>query len=236
MQAVSLSFFRFRSPVARVRAFAMMGAARLSLPQVSDIGFWKLCGSGTGEGFTPVPNTAVYAILATWPDLETARARTAEAGIYRRYRGMAEEDWTVFLSATSARGAWAGAEPFETRAEPINGPLAALTRATVKPRIATQFWSQVPDISDVIGADPNVIFKIGIGEVPLLHQVTFSIWPDTSSMAAFARKPGGPHARAIQSVRDGAWFREELYARFAVLGDRGTWNGQNPLKDVEFPS
>jgi len=65
--------------------------------------------------------------------------------------------------------------------------------------------------------------------VPLLHQVTFSIWPDAASMANFARG-NGPHGRAIQSVRAENWFSEELYARFRILDDWGTWNGQNPLK------
>jgi hypothetical protein len=54
----------------------------LALPRVPDIGFWKLCGSGTGEGFTPLPNTAVYAILATWPDEATARAGVGTAPVF----------------------------------------------------------------------------------------------------------------------------------------------------------
>jgi spheroidene monooxygenase len=234
LQVVSLSFFRFDGWGARIWALTMMGAARFALPKVEGIGFWKLCGSGTGEGFTPVPNTGVYAILATWPDLETAERQTRHAGIFQRYRAKACEDWTVFLAPTSARGQWAGAEPFAPTADPRPGPLAAMTRATVKPRVALQFWKQVPDISQVIGADPNVVFKIGIGEVPLLHQVTFSIWPDTDSMADFARRDG-PHARAIRAVRDGDWFREELYARFSVVGDAGTWGGGSPLKRLERP-
>ena len=90
----------------------------------------------------------------------------------------------------------------------------------------------MPDISATIGRDANVLFKIGIGEVPLMHQVTFSIWPDAASMAAFARADG-PHARAIRAVRAENWFREELYARFHILGDAGTWNGQSPLAPLE---
>jgi len=206
----------------------MMGFARLSLPRVDGIGFWKLCGSGTGEGFTPVPNTAVYAILATWPDLDTARSQTRDAPIYRRYERRASEAWSVFLGPTSVRGHWSGKSPFQSSDLPDHGPLAALTRATVRPAAALRFWRRVPDISAVIGDDPNVAFKIGIGEVPLLHQITFSIWPDADAMAAFARHDG-PHARAIRAVRDGNWFREELYARFRVLETRGTWNGGQPL-------
>lgn len=71
------------------------------------------------------------------------------------------------------------------------------------------------------------MFKIGIGEIPWLHQVTFSIWPDAAAMARFARR--GPHAEAIRAVRDEGWFSEELYARFRVLGEAGTWEGRSPL-------
>lgn len=235
MQTVSLSFFRFASKADRLWALVMMGAARFAMARVPQIGFWKLCGSGTGEGFTPVPNTAVYAILATWPDEATARKQTGTAPVFQRYLHRAAESWTVFLSPTSARGVWSGVAPFEVTEAPTPGPLAALTRATVKPSVALKFWRKVPDISQMIGSDRNVAFKIGIGEVPLFHQVTFSIWPDTDSMAEFARKDG-PHAQAIRAVREGNWFREELYARFRVLGDAGSWQGGSPLTKLERPA
>lgn len=235
METVSLSLFRFASLPARLWAFGQMALARPALNRTPDLGVWKLCGSGTGEGFTPVPNTGVYAILATWPSPEIARERVATAKVWQRWRRHAAEDWTIFLAPTSVRGQWGGATPFHVSAEPAPGPLAALTRATVKPRVALKFWGQVPDISRVIGLDQHVAFKIGIGEVPLLHQVTFSIWPDTASMADFARKDG-PHARAIRAVRDGQWFREELYARFRILGEFGTWGGDSPLKSLERPA
>lgn len=231
---VTISFFRFARTPARAWALAMMGAARLALPRVPGIGFWKLCGSGTGEGFTPLPNTAVYAILATWPDAETARRQTRDASIFNRYRVRADEDWTVILETASARGAWSG-QPFYPTGKTIEGPLAVLTRASVKPSVALKFWGRVPDISRMIGADRNVAFKIGIGEVPLLHQITFSIWPDTRAMSAFARD-SGPHAAAIRAVRDGNWFSEELYARFAILSDHGTWGGTSPLESLKVPA
>lgn len=234
-QIVSLSFFRFDDLVSKLWAFSMMGAARGPMAQIPDIGVWKLCGSGTGEGFTPVPNTAVYAILATWPDLAVARARIKNASVFRKYQNRADEAWTVFLSTTSVRGKWGGVEPFSPVSEPTSGPIAAMTRATVKPSVALKFWNRVPDISAVIGTDQNVLFKIGIGEVPWLQQVTFSIWPGTQSMNSFARKDG-PHARAIKAVRDGDWFREELYARFNVVDSHGTWGGSCPLAHLEVPA
>ena len=233
MQTVSLSFYRFATPLSRLWALTMMGGARLSLPRIDGLRFWKLCGSGTGEGFTPIPNTAVYAILTVWEDEERAREALRNEPLFTRYAKRASENWTLFLTPYSARGVWSGQTPFIEEAPSASGPIAALTRATVKPKVAAQFWKRVPDISGVIGEDPNVMFKIGIGEVPLFQQITFSIWPDSDTMANFARKDG-PHAKAIRAVRDGKWFKEELYARFRVAGETGSWEGQSPriLKDI----
>lgn len=226
-QVVSFSFFRFGSVRARLWAFVMMGLARPAMARLEGIGFWKLCGSGTGEGFTPRPNLSIYAILATWPDELTAHNAIERSSIFARYRHMASEDWTVFMSTDCARGEWSGKTPFQPSNTSHTGPLAALTRATIKPSNIARFWRRVPDISIVIGQDPNVMFKVGLGELPLLNQVTFSIWPDTECMAGFART--GPHAEAIHAVREEGWFNEELYARFTLLSDLGTWGGTSPL-------
>ncbi len=233
-QTTTLSLFRFDRWRDRAWALYMMGNARFSLAKMPDLTFWKLCGSGTGEGFTPRPNTAVWAILCTWPDAQTAHDHIQNETLFKRYRSRANEHWTLFLQATSARGEWSGQTPFtlsEGAPAARSGTVAALTRATIKPSIMARFWRRVPDISDVIGNDPNVIFKIGIGEVPWLHQITFSIWPGTAEMSEFARRDG-PHARAIQAVRDGQWFREELYARFSIADDVGTWGGSSPLERI----
>jgi len=205
IQTVSLTLFRFTTRRARLWAFAQMGFARLSLRRIEGMTFHKLCGTGTGEGFTPRPNWGVYTLLATWPDRETAEKAIENAPFFRRYRAHAAE------SCLSK-----------------NGPIAALTRASIKPRILLKFWRHVPNISAMIGTDQNVKFKIGMGEIPLLHQITFSVWPDTQSMAAFARQ-GSPHANAIKAVRAGDWFAEELYARFDVIAESGTWEGRPPL-------
>lgn len=219
---MSLSLFRFDQPLARLWAFAQMGLARRSLSRVPGIGFWKLFGTGTGEGFTPIPNTAVYAIMATWDSHADARAAIDGAPVFARYRARAAQDWTLYLAPTSVRGRWSGQSPFTAAPDDGGAALAALTRATVRPRAALRFWQRVPSISAAIGADPSVMFKVGLGEVPWFQQVTFSIWPDADAMAAFARHDG-PHAHAIRAVREGGWFAEELYARFRVVDQSGTW-------------
>ncbi|MEO1562204.1 MAG: spheroidene monooxygenase [Pseudomonadota bacterium] len=204
-------------------AFAQMALARVTLAGMPQVKFWKLMGSGIGEGFTPVPNTAVYAILTVYDTLEAAQDTVERSPLFDRYKKHAEDHWTLFLHPTSVRGEWAHQTPFSvTPQNGQSGPLAALTRATIKPRILRKFWSRVPAISAMIGSDPNVIFKIGVGEVPWFHQVTFSIWPDAEKMAEFARRDG-PHAQAIRAVREHGWFKEELYARFTIAGEVGSW-------------
>ena len=234
MQTVTLSLFRFETAAARLWAFAQMGLARPVFARLPGIGFHKLLGSGVGEGFTPIPNTRVYGALAVWADLATAQERIATAPFYRRYRRRAAEHLSLFLRPTASRGRWSGFAPFHPLPSTREGPgsVAALTRATINPMKLREFWSHEPEISARIGADPNVRLKIGMGELPWVTQATFSIWPDAASIAAFARADG-PHARAIQAVRAGGFFTEELYARFEVLKTWGCWEGRDPLERLE---
>jgi spheroidene monooxygenase len=234
MPVVSLSLFRFPQKGARIWVLGQMALARISLARMPGLSFWKLCGSGTGEGFTPKPNWQVWAILGVWTDETAARRAIASAPVWGRWRARALESWTIYLDPATVRGHWSGVTPFPATGTLPQGPLAAMTRATVRPTKALRFWRRVPDISAVIGEDPNVIFKIGIGEVPLIHQVTFSIWPDAASMSNFARGDG-PHGRAIRAVRDEGWFNEELYARFRILGAEGLWEGGDPLRRLPPP-
>ena len=230
-QIVAISFFRFEGVFQKLWAFSQMGFARKKLKKIKQISFFKLFGSGIGEGFTPYPNTSVYAILSVWNNLGEAENNIEEREIYENYRTHSIENWTVFLSPISSKGYWDKTNPFKPNKNEFKKKdhmLAALTRATIKPKIMLKFWSKVPAISKVIGNDKNVLFKMGLGEIPWFHQVTFSIWPNEKTMADFARKDG-PHAKAIKSVREGNWFSEELYARFEVKKAIGKWCGKSVI-------
>ena len=230
-QIVAISFFRFEGVFQKLWAFSQMGFARKKLKKIKQISFFKLFGSGIGEGFTPYPNTSVYAILSVWNNLGEAENNIEEREIYENYRTHSIENWTVFLSPISSKGYWDKTNPFKPNKNEFKKKdhmLATLTRATIKPKIMLKFWSKVPAISKVIGNDKNVLFKMGLGEIPWFHQVTFSIWPNAKTMADFARKDG-PHAKAIKSVREGNWFSEELYARFEVKKAIGKWCGKSVI-------
>lgn len=234
-QTVTLSFFRFASVSDRIWAFGRMGTARRPLSKVPGIGFHKMLGTGTGQGFTPYPNWGVYAILAVWEDLDTAREQISEARVFRRHRAVASENYTVFLSAVRARGQWAGTKPFAVGEDWLpakSEALAVLTRASIKPRYVLDFWNKVPNISSEIPNLDRLRFKMGLGEIPWLHQVTFSIWDNKASMDAFAYSSW--HGAAAKAALKGKWFSEELFARFRVLDDEGVWGGQSPIPDLRL--
>ena len=103
----SISFFRFEGLRQKLWAFSQMQSARRPLGAVPGIGFHKLLGTGSREGFHPFPNFSVYAILATWPSVDEGRARIADNAVFTRYRKHSLESWTVYLGATQSRGRWA---------------------------------------------------------------------------------------------------------------------------------
>jgi spheroidene monooxygenase len=225
MQTITLDLYRLGPWTHRAWAFAQMGAARVPLHR-SKARFWKLMGAGSGEGFTPWPDTAIWAILAVWDD-EAPAAGRGRAQPFRGFARRARESASFSLRAFSSRGAWSGCAPFEALPRGP-GPVASITRGSIRPSRARAFWSHSPGVSGVIGADPEVLFKAGLGEMPLLRQMTFSIWPDEGAMGRFARRSDA-HAAAIRAVRAHGYFSEDLYARLSLLDASGTWNGR-PLE------
>jgi hypothetical protein len=61
---------------------------------------------------------------------------------------------------------------------------------------------------------------MGIGEAPIGLQGTLSVWEDAASIRAFAYQ-GRAHAEVIEATVRENWYQEELFARFALLEQRG---------------
>lgn len=234
MQVTTLSFFRFKGLLGRIWAFLYMQFGKRPLRSLPGIGFHKLMGTGSGEGFDPSPNFSVYAILATWPSLEDAQRQVEQSEIYSLYRRRSIESWTIYLTATRARGSWDKVSPFEPSetglSQASNGEwIGVLTRASIRLRSLFSFWRTVPPISQVTAGRPGLHFKLGMGEQPVVQLMTFSLWKEVSRIKEFAYQ-AGPHREAMKLARSHEWFREELFARFKVLGSTGSWNGRDPLK------
>ncbi|MEO0497261.1 MAG: spheroidene monooxygenase [Pseudomonadota bacterium] len=223
MQTVTISLFRFEGVAAKLWAFSQMGFARPGIASTPDLRFFKMMGTGAGAGFSTRPNFGVYTIMCLWPSEEIARKRLAESRALGRYRAKSSETATVFLQPTSCRGAWDGAPPFEISPDAKQRmPVVAITRATLRKRHLRRFWSLVPAISDRAEHDQQRHFMIGMGEVPWLHQVTFSFWETQDAMKAFSLD-SDTHGVAVKRAYAEGWFSEYMFARFNLLGVEGKW-------------
>mgnify|MGYP001606569730 FL=1 len=240
MQTTTISCFRFESVAAKLWAFSQMQFARGPLARTPGVSFCKLMGSGTGESFHPIPNFGVYAVLLVWPSMADARKGLADSTVLANYRKNAAEHLTVYLQTQSAWGLWDGLAPFDPNDTdaPETRPIGVLTRATLRKGNLYEFWKSVPSVSDSLKDEPGLIFKLGMGEIPWVQQVTFSIWRDAKDMRKFAYRSGA-HADAIRLAREGKWFKEDLFARFRIVASEGTWAGKKlPLEPakIEPPS
>ncbi len=208
-----------------------MAFARPKLRRAAGLRFWKLLGSGYGRGFSLRPNWSRYGLLAVWENAEAAKKFFETSSLIQIYRRHAAEIWTVWLLPLEAHGAWSGVNPFlPLMTPPINGPIAILTRATIRLSRLRAFWSVVPAASHALDETTGLLASIGIGEAPFIRQATFSLWRSVDDVQAFAyRTP--EHREAMRRTRAENWYREELFARFVPVASEGMWEGRNPLID-----
>ncbi|MBA3898904.1 MAG: DUF3291 domain-containing protein [Bacteroidetes bacterium] len=232
-QITTLTFFRYPDFSSRVWGFMMMQFSHSYLQQVKGQSFYKLMGSGKGEGFNPFPDWSVYSLLQVWENEAAAQAFFEEAPIMQKYRKHASETWTIFMKSILAKGLWSGKNPFqESSSLSQKIPyLAVITRATIKASRLIPFWRYVPKSQKQLSASQGLLFAKGIGEVPVVQMATFSLWENSEAMKAFAYKGKG-HQGAIKKTRELDWYKEELFSRFQPYKSVGLWNGINPLADL----
>lgn len=203
-------------------AFLAMGRDRRPVRRTPGLRFAKLLGTGDGRTFTVRDaDPRHWGLLATWADAEAAAAFEGSS-VVRRWDARAEERLRVALRPLTSTGRWAGRQPFGTPVpQRHDGPVAALTRARLRPRLARQFWRAVPPVSTVLHASPGLLLALGIGEAPVGLQGTFSLWESAAALRDFAH--GSPEHRAvIARTHEVGWYAEELFARFAVVSAVGS--------------
>jgi hypothetical protein len=207
-----------------------MGTKGAELDQVPGLLFYKLLGSGQGKGFSIKPNFRRYGLMCTWESEEAADEFLERSELMLEYRLHSNEIWTVKLLPLQAHGLWDGLQPFTpqlTEKQPT-GPLAVLTRASINWRALPNFWRNTPKVSRSLDNAEGLICSIGLGELPLVRQATFSVWESAEAMKNYAyRSP--LHQEVIKLTRTQKWYSEELFARFIPVESQGHWNGVDPL-------
>lgn len=222
----TLSFFEYKGAANKWWAFTQMGLVPPQLKEVDGLTFGKMLGTGAGNGFSIWPNLSGYAFLGSWENEEKAEAFIKKHPIFEAFRRRCSNTWTIYLEAASSRGQWSGQEPFQVfRSLQAHEPLAVLTRATLHKRYIWHFWRHVPRVSHAVEDKPGRILSMGVGDWPLVQQVTFSIWENYQQMEAYAYKSA--HREVIEKVRQMGWFKEELFVRFHLLKIEGNPPFQN---------
>jgi hypothetical protein len=231
-------------------ALLRMGVDRRAVRATAGVRFAKLLGTGDGGSFRARDADPLrWGLLASWTDRGAALAFERSA-VAARWRRLAEETWRVELRPLSARGRWSGQEPFGRPAggpargpgggptgasagdgsggRRWDGPVAAVTRARLRPSRAWSFRRAVPPVSADLRAQPGLRLALGIGEAPVGLPGTFSLWESAAALHRFAYA-GAAHSAVVARTVPERWYAEELFARFAVEAADGTVDGRDPL-------
>lgn len=229
---VSLTIIRYRKLLAPIALLAM-AIHRLPLWLNSKISFYKLLGCGKNGTFDLKPDWQQWGLLATWENEADFYQFHSSSFISWWWKTFSTEQWTILCEPLISRGQWDGIDPFIVRNNETSysGPIAVLTRASIRFSKLKRFWSNVDNVAQLMRKSPGYITSLGIGEAPFFLQATFSVWKDTDSVQAFAYQ-SPEHIAVIRKTREEKWYSEELFARFKPLKAFGTIKGINPLKGV----
>jgi hypothetical protein len=200
--------------------------------------FWRLLGTGRGRTMSASADLTRWALFAVWEDEAALEAFLDTSPVACRWAG-AVEAWHVRLADAQGHGRWTGADVVElasggehpehpgTAGEGA-GPVAILTRATVRARRLRQFLRAGRPVDAVLGAAPGLLATVGIGEAPVGRQATFSLWRSVADARRFAYDDP-VHAEVVRRTREEGWYAEELFVRFRPYHSAGTWDGVDPL-------
>lgn len=218
LSQTKIYFFKFQDKSAKWFAFRQMYEARFALKKFKGITFFKLMGSGSGQGFSLWPDFSTYSLLVTFKDLQ-AKKDFENSNWFINYNHKAAYMASATLHAFKGHGTWKKQQPFPIESSNHKlKPICVLTRATIKPFLAPIFWLFVSAVSKAVWRQKKLIYAKGIGTKPFLELATFSIWKNEEAIESFAYRKN-PHREAVVKTRKMKWFKEELFMRFSFEPD-----------------
>ena len=226
----TLTLFRLKPGNIRW-GLAQMGLPAKAVQQTHGLHFGKLLGSGSGRGFSIWPDFNQYGFFGSWKSAEAAENFFQTSAFIQNYKNRCLEIYTVWLMPYQAHGFWDEAHPFLALAAPPapETPIAVLTRASIRWHKLPGFWKHVPAASRALDQAGGLLASVGLGELPIIRQATFSLWQTEENMKAYAYGLR-QHREVIKHTRKDNWYSEELFARFVAVKSEGIWGGIDPLK------
>ena len=219
--------------------FVSMAVFRFPLLLNKKTSFWKLMGSGKNGTFDIWPDWRQWAVLEVWSEESGVRSKemTPDSQLLTPdflvswWQFFHCEKWTLVLEPIEGHGSWDGKQCFGElpKQTDYEGIIAVLTRATIRLGKLSSFWENVNGVANQMAGAEGFITSLGIGEVPLIKQATFSIWESKTHMKQFAYQMQ-EHAEVIRKTRKENWYSEDMFVRFKILSSKGTLHGKDPLK------
>lgn len=219
-QTTIVSFFKYKGRKNKWHALGRMGRSPLINAEIKGLSFWRPLGTGSGNGFSIWPDWSTFGIITVFESEADANS-FLESEIISEYQNPSIEHSHVLMHSIKAHGKWSKQEPFNPEVNyDENKPIAVITRATIKPKLAHKFWSYVPSVSKSMDGYKGLIYTKGIGEWPIFMQATFSFWKEGKDMMAYAYS-NKKHADMVKKTRELGWYSEELFSRFHPFEIRG---------------
>lgn len=218
-------------------AFRQMGLAGSQLEGHAGLRFGQLMGTGQGRGFSIRPNLNRYALFTSWKDGRAADDFLKHSSLFKGFSRNSREVFSCRILPVTVKGTWQGQNPLLPLApmpEDYRGPVVALTRASIRWQRLPEFWQHVPAVSRETTQAAGLLAQVGMGELPIVQQATFSIWENEQYLQKFAYQMR-EHQEVVRKTRSRRWYSEELFARFIPLQAEGSWDGVNPLAGFPFP-
>jgi heme-degrading monooxygenase HmoA len=198
---------------------------RFSLRNIPGLQFYKVLGSGFEGGFSTKPSLHKQGLFCVFDSEHHAKQFRTHSKLVQAYMNHSREFFAVSLNAFSTRGSWANTQLDITAKAPVSGPIASLTRASIKPLKANAFWKKAQPAEASINQSEGVILSAGLGEAPYLRQATFTIWEDETALNTYAQQ--GAHLAAIKAAYGQQYFSESMFTRFTPSDMEGTWRGKH---------
>ena len=222
-QITTVSVFKSGSRWGNIKAFVAVAEAWLKLRGIKGQSFFKVMGVGK-PGFDPLPDWTTYMHVQIWESEQHAQDHFKNNSFFKRLVSSSTEHKIIYLRNLKARGLWAGKNPFEesSQLDPDNDWVYVITRARIKLGYLKRFWNYVPHSQKGLYENEDLVFTAGVGEWPVTHMATMSLWKSVEGIKKFAYR-GKNHRDAIQQTQALQWYSEELFSRFQPYKMTGNW-------------